>query len=248
VFILASLLLSTALSRPPRPPVPFSPLPNRVRAPFPAQLEASARAMLKAFNAEHFDEASKDFNDSMRETVSPSLLAEMKKQIEAQVGRYERIAEVNEKRADGFRVIELIARYEKSPVSVRFVFDEANRIGAAYFDPLPEPPVDAELETLAREVLTNFNARKFDTVVTKFRPALRAQLPVSRVEKLSTDVAKRFGTFRSIDRVRQINGDKGLTTIELMTSYSNEPSRVWIVFDSYRRVAGLHIGPVQVAE
>jgi len=223
-------------------------VPIRARVPFPAQLEASARAMLKAFNAEHFDEASKDFNDSMRATVSTSLLADMKTQIEAQVGRYESIAEVNEKHADGFRVIELIARYEKSPVSVRFVFDAADRIGAAYFDPLPEPPVDPELETLARELLAKFTARDFDTVVAKFRPALRAQLPASRVEKLSGDVAKRFGTFRSIEKVRQINGNKGLTTIELMTTYSNEPSRVWIVFDSYRRVAGLHIGPVQVAE
>lgn len=239
-MILASLLLSSALAVPhARPPV---------RTPFPAQLQASAKAMLSNFNAERFDAASTDFSDSMRQVVTPSVLADMKKQMESQVGRYEGIADVKEKRADGFRIIELITRYEKSPVSARFVFDDANHIGAAYFDPLPEPPVDPELEGLARQLMTNFNAAQFETVYASFRPAFRPQLPVSRLQKLSDDVAKRFGRFQSVSRVRQINGDKGLTTIELMASYTKEPSRIWIVFDSYRRVAGLHIGPVAPAE
>jgi hypothetical protein len=237
-MILGSLLLSSLFAVNPRLPV---------RPQFPPKLEASARAMLTNFTAGQFDAASANFSASMRETVSPAVLADMKKQIEAQVGSYEGINEVNQKKADGFRVVELIARYEKSPVSVRVVFDQQDQIGAAYFDPLPEPPINEELETKARTLLANFNAAKFDTVVAEFRQALRVQLPMSRLQKLSEDVTKRFGRFRSIDKVRQMTGNN-LTTIEFIATYDKEPSRVWVVFDTYRRVAGLHIGPVQTVE
>jgi hypothetical protein len=227
-MIIASLLLAATVA---------------ATSPVPVPIETTAREMLTNFNAEKFDDASKDFSTSMREIVTPAILASMKKQMDEQVGKFVAVSTVRQQLNDGNRTVDLIAKYEKAGVSIRVIFDADGRIGSAYFDPIKETPIDPLLEAAARELLANFVARRFDAVGKKFSPELAAQLPSWRLMSLSNDVAKRFGMFKSITEVKQ-GTEKALRRIEFLTQYELDVVRVWVVFDSYRRVAGLHIGPV----
>jgi hypothetical protein len=213
----------------------------------PPPLETAARTMLSNFNAEQFEAASKDFTAEMRKTVTPQVLAEQKKQMEAQVGKFVEVTEVRQRRADAFRMVELIAKYEKASVSVQVVFDMFNRIGAAYFDPIKETPIDPALEAKARELVANFTAGRYDAAAKDFAPALRAQLPVWRLTTLGKDVTKSFGRYRSIASVRQ-RPENGLTVLELVANYDQQPARIWLVFNLSKQVAGMHVSPIPPPE
>ncbi|HXH91093.1 MAG TPA: DUF3887 domain-containing protein, partial [Thermoanaerobaculia bacterium] len=128
--LLASLLLSTFFAINAKPQLP-------------SVQEQSARAMLANFVASRFVAAAAEFNDGLRPQITPALLAQVKDDLSAKVGTFRSVTAVHHLSQDGFRVVELIAKFEKAEVSVRVVFDFENKIGAVYFNPILPPPVDA---------------------------------------------------------------------------------------------------------
>jgi len=208
----------------------------------PSPLEQMARELFANFTAGRFQAAAADFNDALRPLITAALLAQVREQLDSQVGPFQAVTEVHQRREDGFRVVELIAKFEKSPVSVRVVFDNFDRVGAVYFNPIIGPPVEAALETMARELLANLVARRFDEAGKHFDDTMRGQLPPPSLAELSKKIAKTFGTFRSITEVHQ-RMEKPYRIIDLIATCDKSPLAFRVAFDAQNRIAAVHISP-----
>jgi hypothetical protein len=170
------------------------------------------------------------------------VLADVKGRLDRDVGPFRSVTGVRQGRADGFRMIELIAKFETAPVSVRVVFDPTDRIGAVYFNPLPPPPVDPALEVVARELLASMTAGNFERAASRFDVAMRAQLTLDRFSALRKNVADLYGTFQSVSEVHQRNEDP-VRIIELVAAYDKMPMAFRVSFDAQGKVAALQVAP-----
>jgi uncharacterized protein DUF3887 len=230
-MIIASLLLSMLLA--------INEGPRAVLGP----LETTARAFVVNFTASKFDEASKEFNETLRAVATPSMLADLRRKFDAPLGRFHFITTIRRRSEDGFRVVEVTCRFEKSLASFRVVFDDEDHIGAIHLDPIANEPVDPILEAAARELLKNFIARNFEAVPKHFDKNLRAQLPPTRLASLQMQVMNTFGAFRSVKGVRQIT-DETYRTIDLTTEFERSPVSVRVAFNDFGEVTGLVIGSI----
>jgi hypothetical protein len=229
VKIVASLLLTTLFAAGPK---------ARLQSP----IESEARALLTNFASGRIADAPRDFNDQLRPVVTPALLAEVKAQLDHQAGQFYLVKEAHQGTKDGFRSVEMTAKYEKCLVAVEVLFDVFDRVQAVYFNPILEPAVDPALEAIAREVLANFTAGHFDAAVKPFNADMAAQLTPAGMVALSDNVARVFGTFRSVTEVHQ-REDKSYKVIDLVLSYTNGPVAFRVAFDEQKRVAALQIAP-----
>ena len=119
---MVSLLLSMLLAINQRPKVVRNPL------------ESKARDFVSYFTTAKFDMASKDFNEEMRETVTPAVLAEMKRQSDYYLGDFRSIVMVRQRREGSFRMVEIVCRFDKSLGAFRVAFDALDSIGALHIE------------------------------------------------------------------------------------------------------------------
>jgi hypothetical protein len=206
-------------------------------------LEPRARDFVEYFTKSKFDMASKDFNESMREVVTPALLAEVKRQADLNLGAFRSIVTVRQRREGNFRVVEVVCRFEKSLGAFRVTFDVLDRIGAVHLDPLANEPVEPVLEAAARELLKNFVANDFVATTSRFDRSLQVQLPPSKLANLQVQVANAYGAFRSVKEVHQIT-DERYRTIELISVFERKLVSIRIAFNSENLVAGIKLEPV----
>ncbi|HEV7425990.1 MAG TPA: DUF3887 domain-containing protein [Thermoanaerobaculia bacterium] len=228
--LIASLLLSVLFATAPRP---------KLQAP----IEATARTFLTNFAAGRFEDATRDFNDDLRPLVTRAVLADLKSQFEREAGVYLSVTEAHERKQDGFRAIELIARYSKVPVSVVVVFDAFDRIGAIYGNPIIPPQPDKALESAARGLLANFVAGHFEEAEKAFDDTMRAQLPPAGLVKLAASFTSTFGTYKAVTEVKQ-SQDKTFRIIDLRLACTKAPAAFRVAFDTQNRVSALQITPL----
>jgi hypothetical protein len=203
-------------------------------------IETMAREMLTNFVAGRFDFATSDFNDALKPIVTPAVLAQVKGQIDHQVGRFIMVNDAHEGREEGFRTVGLDAKFEKGDFLVVVSFDPLDRIGAVHFNPILE--VDPKLEAIARTVLDNFTAGRYEEAAKPFDAAMSAQLPPASMVNLATNVANIFGTFQSVTEVHQ-RTDKELRTVTMTLSYTKGIVAFRVTFDRLNRVSALQIAP-----
>jgi hypothetical protein len=232
VKIIASLLLTTFFAAGPRP---------KLQSP----IESTARMFLTNFAAGRFDEATRDFNDTLRPVVTKAVLADLKKQFDQQAGVFLSVTEVHQRMQQGFRAIELIARFSKSPVSVTVLFDPLDRIGAVYANPLGPAAPDPALEAAARALLASFVAGRYEEAGTAFDDTMRKQLPPPALANLATQMNETFGEYRSVTAVKQ-SSNPPYRVIEMTLAYTKQPAAFRVAFDLQNRVAALQIVPAQV--
>jgi hypothetical protein len=204
--------------------------------------ESMARTMLMNFTAGRYETATKDFNETLQKLVTPQLLADLKKQFDADAGTFQFVSNVTEgKDADQFRFAELSARYEKTTVLVRVTFDQANKIGNVSFNRVEIEKVDPALEAVARETLANFIDARFAEVGKSFSPALAMQLTPERIEALRHEIAETYGAYRGVIGARQ-RTEKDYRILELTVVFDRKASFL-VVFDAAGRVTGLRFAP-----
>jgi hypothetical protein len=204
--------------------------------------ESMARTMLMNFTAGRFDAARKDFNDTLLKTVTSAMLTDLKQQFDTEAGTFQFVSNVREGRDDDqFRFAELTARYEKSSVIVRVVFDQANKIGGVFFNRVVPEKVDPALEAAARELLTAFVQGRFADVGKDFTPKFAAQLPPAGLENLRRQIGETYGTFRGVIAVGQAT-EKEYRILNLTAMYDRKVSVV-VVFDAAGKVNGLRFSP-----
>ena len=204
--------------------------------------ESMARTMLMNFTAGRFEAATKDFNETLQKLVTPQLLADLKKQFDADAGAFQFVSNVREgKDAQQFRFAELSARYEKTTVLVRVTFDQANKIGNVAFDRVVAEKVDPALEATAREMLANFIDARFAEVGKNFNGTLASQLTPERIEALRREIAETYGAYRGVTGARQ-RTEKDLRILELTVVFDRKASFL-VVFDGAGKVSGLRFAP-----
>jgi uncharacterized protein DUF3887 len=225
------LLLSMMLAVDHRPKVTRSPIESR------------ARDFVAYFTSAKYDMASKDFSETMRETVTPPVLAEMKRQSDYYLGPFRSIITVRQRTEEGFRIVEIVSKFDKSLGAFRVEFDVADRIGALYIDPIANEPVDPLLEATARAWLKNFIAGDFEAASTQFTTKLQTQLSPSQLAKLQAKVTNSYGAFRSVKEVRQIT-DEPFRTIDLTAEYEQAVVSIRVAFNKDGRVTGIKLEPL----
>jgi hypothetical protein len=212
------------------------------RAKLQSPIESTARALLLNFVAGRFDAATRDFNDQLRPIATPLLLAETKERLDHDAGAFQSVSEVRRRTEDGFRVIELIAKFATSSVSVRVVFDLNDRVGAVYFNPILPPAADPVLEGIARELLASVIGGNFDRATNHFDVTMRAQFTPESFSALRKNIADLYGTFKSVTEVHQRN-EKPFRVIDVIAAYDKMPLALRVAFDSRGSVVALHISP-----
>ncbi|HWS73304.1 MAG TPA: DUF3887 domain-containing protein [Thermoanaerobaculia bacterium] len=204
--------------------------------------ESMARTMLMNFTAGRFEAATKDFNATLQKLVTPQMLADLKKQFDADAGAFQFVSNVREgKDAEQFRFAELSARYEKTTVLVNVLFDQTNKIGNVTFNRVVVEKVDPALEATARELLANFIAARFAEVGKDFNATLGSQLTPERIEALRHEIAETYGAYRGVIGARQ-RTEKDYRVLELTVVFERKASFV-VVFDSAGKVSGLRFAP-----
>jgi hypothetical protein len=231
VKVLASLLITALFALNVKPKVSL-----------PSPQEQTAREMLANFNAGSFVAAAAEFNDDLRPQITPALLARVKDDINTKMGTFQTVTAVHHLTQDGFRVVELIAKFEKGSVSVRVMFDMTNKIGAVYFNPILPPPVDKELEAMSRELLANIEAGKFDDAAKHFDDTMRKQLSPPNLADLQGKLMTAFGKVQSITEVRQ-RIEAPYRIIDVIAVCDHSPLAFRVAFDAANRIAAVHISP-----
>ena len=203
-------------------------------------MQSVARRFLIDFAANRLDAAARNFNEQMRETVTPEVLANLKQRFDRDYGAFRSIAAVRESTDGTFTVVELTTQFEKAPVLLQVTFDAAGRIGALHFDRVPAH--DPELERIGRTVLDAFNGRRFEQIGKYLDEKMNAQLPPSALESLYTDVTAVYGKFKAVTEVRY-SVQRDLRIVDFVTQYEKGPMLFEVVFNASGRVAGWSFRP-----
>lgn len=212
----------------------------RATAAAPSPMQAAARRFLINFSGNRLEAAANDFNEQMRATVTPSVLANFKQQFDRDLGHFLSITAAREGTDGTFPVVELTARFEKAAALVQVTFDGSGRIGALHFDRVAAN--NAALEATGRAVLDAFNGRRFEEIGKYFDEKMRAQLPPSALESLYTDVTGVYGKWKSVTETRYTTqGD--LRIIDIFAEYEKAPMLFEIVFNGSGQVAGWSFRP-----
>lgn len=198
-----------------------------------------ARELLDNFNAGRFDLAAKDFNTTLRGKVTPALLDEIKKELNAEAGQFKSVEDVQERRANGERVITMMLRYDKSLVEFRASFDAFDGVSAVYFTQIKAEP---ELEKASRELFAAFLANDFVATAKDFSPTLRAQLTRERLAELRANTAATYGAYKSTEQATERIW-KGYRIIDLATEWEKNSIIASVTFDAQGKVAGLRLAP-----
>jgi hypothetical protein len=229
MILFASLLLAASVQL---PPAPFVPWP----------LDKPARELLDNFNAGDFAAAAKDFNDSMRASSTPEVLKTVKRELDEKSGEFQNVTETRHTKDAGFKTVEFICAYEKGPVDVTVTFDHYDKVGAIGVKRLIDEKPDTTLETAARQLVDDLAARRFEAAGKSFDDIMLRQLPPAKLEALSQDVARRYGTFKSVTKVAQ-RPEKAYRVIDLTAAFDRSPALFSVTFDGAGRIAGVHIQP-----
>ncbi|HEY2093626.1 MAG TPA: DUF3887 domain-containing protein [Thermoanaerobaculia bacterium] len=227
--LIASLLIAASIALPPAPLVPWS-------------IDKPARELLASFNAGDFDGAAKDFNDSMRATTTPAVLGKVKHDLDEQAGAFKEVTQTRHTKDAGFKIVEFLCAYEKGPVDVQVTFDHYDKVGAIAVKRIVEEKVDASLEAAARQFVDDFTARRFEAAGKAFDGNMQRQLTPAKLAELSQDVARRYGTFKSVTKVTQ-RQQKAYQVIEMAAEFDRSPATFSLFFDGAGRIAGVHIEP-----
>jgi len=229
MIVFSALLFAAAVQL---PPAPFVPWP----------IDRPARELLMNFNAGQFDLAAKDFNETMRAATTPAVLKKVKRDLDAQAGAFKTVTETKHAKDSGFKIVVFLCAYEKGPVDFRVTFDHTDHVGAIAVTRIVDEKVDAKFEATARQFIDDLTARRFELAGRAFDGTMQRQLPPQKLAALSQDVARRYGTFKSVKKVSQ-RPEKAYQVIDLTAEFDRSLAAFSVVFDGAGRIAGVHIEP-----
>lgn len=192
------------------------------------------------FGAGRLDAAAHDFNEQMKATVTPEVLAKSKQQFDRDLGPFLSVTAVREGTEETFPLVELTARFEKSSALVQVVFDSEGKIGSLHFDRVATN--NPELERTARQGLDAFNARRFPEIAKYLDEKMNAQLPLSALESLYTDVTAAYGRFKAVTGT-QYETQRDLRIVNIFAEYEKAPLHFEAVFNAKGKVAGWSFRP-----
>ena len=201
-------------------------------------MQSAARRFLINFAGNRLDAAAADFNEQMRTTVTPAVLAKFKTQFDRELGPFLSVTSVREGTDGTFPVVEMTARFEKASELVQVTFDGAGKIGALHFG----VENNRELEMTGRKVFEAFNGRRFEELEKYFDLKMNAQLPPSALATLYNDVTAMYGKFKSVTKI-EYTTQRDLRVVSIFAEYEKMPMLFEAVFNAAGRVVGWSFRP-----
>jgi dienelactone hydrolase len=118
--------------------------------------------------------------------------------------------------------------------------------------PQPVPPTPAaspsgpvagvDYEALARTVVADLAARRFDKVFAQFNDTVASLLPADKLAYSWDRAALIFGEFKSIETVKR-EEKQGHQVVHLICAFARQKVDMAIAFDEHQRIAGLLFTP-----
>lgn len=133
LLIFVGILASVGCSKP-QEPVPLAPLEGEV--------DDLATEFIAALVAEDFVGASGYFDAEMLKAIPTDKLKGIWEQLLSQVGSYQSELSRVQETSEGYEVIIVTVKYEKSPLKIRMVFNADNRISGLFFQPAEDVAVE----------------------------------------------------------------------------------------------------------
>lgn len=113
----------------------------------------------------------------------------------------------------------------------------------AFFAVHPGIKRQSTIEQLARELLANFNAGRFEAASRDFNDDLRPQVTPAVLEQVRNEVTASVGAFQSVSAVHHL-AEEGYRAIEIVAQYEKSQVSVRVVFDTRDRISTVHINPI----
>jgi len=108
-----------------------------IERPDPA-LEAIARELLRNFVGREFEAMTKHFDDNLRSQLTASQLATQRAQVARSYGAFISVTVVRGYKDETYRTVELITKWERSPVSLKIAFDKDSQVTGMKLVPAEE--------------------------------------------------------------------------------------------------------------
>lgn len=106
----------------------------------------------------------------------------------------------------------------------------------------PAMTVDQRDEGIARELLTNFNAGRYDATTKNFDATMTRELAPAKLRQVAEQMKAQAGAFKSVGTA-QFSSEQGYRVVLLPAQYEKMNVNVRVVFDAAGRVAGLFFTP-----
>jgi murein DD-endopeptidase MepM/ murein hydrolase activator NlpD len=108
-------------------------------------------------------------------------------------------------------------------------------------------PDDAQRDAVARALLTDFTAGRFDAAAKNFNDTLLAALPPAKLKEFAGQLAAQAGKFEKVREV-QHGTEQGYRVVTLVSDYEKLRLDVRVAFDGDGKVAGLFFQPSGAAK
>ena len=102
----------------------------------PSDLTPRATEFVTLLAREDYANAVKDFDSTMKTAMSPAELEKAWTSLIGQVGAFKKQVSTREAKEMGFDVVYVTCDFEKSPLNIKVVFNEAKEISGLWFVPV----------------------------------------------------------------------------------------------------------------
>ena len=116
--------------------VAFNPI---LPTPVDPGLEKLSRSFLADLMANHYDQAARFFDATVRQQLTPANLAGLRENILKLYGPLQSVSGVRERIQPPYRIIDVIATCERMPLALRIAFDTNDRMVSIHISPNIEP-------------------------------------------------------------------------------------------------------------
>ena len=103
---------------------------------------------------------------------------------------------------------------------------------------------DQRLQTVAMDLLTNFNAGRFIDAAKDFDTTMMNALGPTKLQEFSKQLIAQAGAFKSVG-APQLTTEQGYRVVVLPTTFERGNINVRVVFDGNGKVAGLFFRPAE---
>ncbi len=99
-------------------------------------------------------------------------------------------------------------------------------------------------EVMARELVTNFAAGRFDALTKDFNDSLRSAMQPDTFSTLEQQIEAAAGAFRFIRTVSSSRDKDGSDSVEVIVQYAKAPVAVQVVFDKTNHIGSVYMNPM----
>ncbi|HET7921524.1 MAG TPA: DUF3887 domain-containing protein [Gammaproteobacteria bacterium] len=103
----------------------------------PTDIKAQAKALVQLLAEGEYAMAENGFTAKMQQALPAAKLKATWQQIQAQAGNYEKMTEVKQTEAKGYRVVLVKTLFKNKALWTQVAFDPSGKIAGLYFKPVP---------------------------------------------------------------------------------------------------------------